>query len=69
MKGQKRKAVVADGCVACGCCEKSCPLGAVFVFAGMYAVVDGDRCVGCGRCADACPAGIISIEAERAAVC
>lgn len=48
-------------CVACGCCEKVCPLGAAAVLKGMYAQIDRDKCVGCGKCASACPADIITI--------
>jgi NAD-dependent dihydropyrimidine dehydrogenase PreA subunit len=57
----KKRALVSRECVACGSCEKSCPLGAIRVHKGMYAQVD-HRCAGCGRCEDACPAQVISIE-------
>lgn len=63
----RKKAMVSRECVACGGCEKVCPLKAVFVFRGMYALVDERRCVGCGRCADACPAQVISIGEREAA--
>ena len=56
-----RVAVIQSGCVACGCCEKACPLHAVSVYRGMYAVVDTQKCVGCGKCRDACPACVINI--------
>ena len=59
---RKRKAFVArQDCVACGCCAKVCPLGAVAVYQGIYAQVDAGRCVGCGKCAAACPAEIITL--------
>ena len=63
----KRRAVV-DGslCVACGCCAKVCPLGAISVFRGIAAQVDTSRCVGCGRCAKECPASVIEIREVRA---
>ena len=49
-------------CVACGVCKKACPKGAVSVYRGCYALVDGEKCVGCGLCAKACPAGCIAIK-------
>ena len=60
---KKKKAVVAiEECVSCGACAKVCPLSAISVFGGMYALVDTDRCVGCGRCAAECPASVIEIK-------
>ena len=63
----RKKAMVLGDCVACGSCEKICPLNAIFVFKGMYALVDERRCVGCGRCAESCPAQVISIGEKEAA--
>lgn len=63
---KKKTAVVSKQCVACGCCVKVCPLGAITVPKGVAAVVDAARCVGCGKCAAVCPACVISI-AEAAA--
>ena len=60
---KKRKTVVDAGtCVACGCCVKVCPLGAISVWRGITAKVDPERCVGCGKCARECPASVISIQ-------
>ncbi len=62
---KKRRARVSQGeCVACGCCVKVCPAGALEVFRGLYASVSGDRCVGCGRCARECPASVIGMQEE-----
>lgn len=63
-KQRKRRRAVVDaaGCVACGCCVKVCPLGAVSVWRGILAQVDPERCVGCGRCARECPASVIEIR-------
>ena len=53
-------------CVACGCCVKVCPLGAIGIFRGIAARVDRAKCVGCGRCVRECPASVIELrEAER----
>ena len=63
----KRNAFIDTGsCVACGCCVKVCPLGAISVFRGIAAKVDPNRCVGCGRCAKECPASVIAIREVRA---
>lgn len=59
----KRKAIVSTrDCVACGCCIKVCPKGAITVLKGVYAKVDEALCIGCGKCAKECPASIISME-------
>ena len=63
----KRKAFIdTDSCVACGCCVKACPLGAVSVFRGVAAQVNADRCVGCGKCAKECPASVITVREVQA---
>lgn len=60
---KKRKAFVNQSdCVACGCCEKVCPVKAITVFKGIMARVDFDKCVGCGKCAKECPASVIGIQ-------
>lgn len=51
-----------EDCVACGCCVKVCPLGAIAVVKGIAARVDERRCVGCGKCAKECPATVIEIR-------
>ena len=53
---------ISKVCVTCGVCMKACPKGAVSVYRGCYALVDGEKCVGCGLCAKACPAGCIAIK-------
>ena len=64
---KKKKAMVhADFCVACGCCVKVCPIGAIAIWKGIAAKVAEEQCVGCGRCARECPASVIEIqEVER----
>lgn len=52
---------VTDGCVGCGACESTCPVGAVVVTDGV-AVVDADACIDCGACEGACPTGAIVAE-------
>ena len=61
-KRRPRRAQVAqDSCVACGCCVKVCPLGAIRIDRGLFARVDSNKCVGCGKCARECPASVITI--------
>lgn len=62
----KRHAVVNKmECVACGRCQKVCPMEAIRVYKGLYARVDDNKCVGCGRCAKECPASVIVLEARH----
>ncbi len=60
---KRRKAVVEErDCVACGCCVKVCPLGAIQVLHGITARVNPDKCVGCGKCVRECPASVIQLQ-------
>lgn len=60
---KKRKALVDSRlCVACGCCIKVCPMGAIHVAGGMWAQVEPEKCVGCGKCAKECPASVIEVQ-------
>ena len=60
---KKRRAFVEQtDCVACGCCVKVCPMNAIHVYYGLYALVDESKCVGCGKCAKECPATVIEIR-------
>ena len=61
MKKVFKLAAVSEACVACGSCERVCPVAAIAVDRGLIAVVNAAACIGCGRCAKACPAGVISI--------
>ena len=67
MDSKKKTASVSKECVACGCCMKSCPLGAIRVHKGICALVDSTKCVGCQKCAVACPGQLISFVAGEAA--
>lgn len=65
--GKRVASVDKKRCVACGVCENTCPLAAVKVHRGCYAVVEEILCVGSGKCAKSCPVGCIEMK-ERAAV-
>lgn len=58
----KKLARVGKNCVACGSCLEVCPLGAISIWRGVTAVVNGEKCVGCGRCEKECPASAIQVE-------
>lgn len=58
----KKYASVGKSCVACGCCVKVCPKGAISVWKGVCARVDDTKCVGCGKCEKECPAGTITLK-------
>ena len=66
MSLSKKRAYIEKNCVACGNCVKSCPMNALSIFRGLYAVVNENKCVGCGKCALACPAGIIEVKLREA---
>lgn len=59
----RRKATVdKNECVACGCCIKVCPMGAIRILLGSYAIVDEEKCVGCRKCFNECPASVIRMK-------
>ena len=60
-KVRKKASISQNDCVACGCCIKVCPLGAISIYKGIYAEVDEAKCVGCGKCVKECPASIINL--------
>ena len=53
--------VISDDCVACGTCERECPVGAISMGEEHY-VIDADACLDCGSCAAVCPTEAISAE-------
>ena len=64
---KRRKAVVEErDCVACGCCFKVCPLGAIQVLHGITARMNPGKCVGCGKCVRECPASVIRLQEVEA---
>lgn len=66
-KKKRRKAQVDSAvCVACGCCVKVCPMGAIEVVRGVAARVDSGKCVGCGKCVAECPASVIALQEVQA---
>lgn len=66
--GKKRRLATVEepDCVACGCCVKVCPMGAIQVWRGITARVNPDCCVGCGKCVRECPASVIRLQEVKA---
>lgn len=63
----KKVAVVGADCVACGCCAKVCPWGAIGVHYGIIAKVEENKCVGCGKCTQICPANVVTVVQRKEA--
>ena len=63
----QKTASVLEGCVACGNCANVCPMKAISIRMGLFALVDREKCVGCGKCEKACPAAVIAMENKEAA--
>jgi len=51
------KAASGKGCVSCGMCAASCPMGAISL--GSDSITVSDECIGCGICASSCPQNAI----------
>ena len=59
---RKKAYVNEEYCVACGMCQKNCPVKAISVYKGINAVVDTDKCIGCAKCSRVCPASVIEMK-------
>lgn len=49
---------ITDGCIACGACEGTCPVGAISMGDGKFEI-DPDKCIECGACQGGCPVSAI----------
>ncbi len=52
---------IGDGCISCGACAGTCPVGAIAEGDGKYEI-NPDACIECGACAAGCPVGTIELE-------
>ncbi len=66
IKKKRKPFVDQTDCVACGCCVKVCPMGAIQILKGIMAQVDLAKCIGCGKCAKECPASVIELREVEA---
>lgn len=61
----KKAKVDINYCVSCGTCVWYCPVGAISIVGGMYALVNEDQCVGCSKCSKVCPASVIDMVSRE----
>ena len=55
--------VIADKCVSCGKCVKSCPQGAITqVEKKKPVILDQEKCIRCGSCKDVCKFSAIEVR-------
>ncbi|MCM1176001.1 MAG: 4Fe-4S binding protein [Blautia sp.] len=59
LPGLHIRAEKPDQCIACGNCEKVCPMGIDVMEEIKSGTVRSAECIQCGACADSCPRGVL----------
>jgi len=59
LKKKKRKLIVADYCMGCGNCVRTCKNGGIEIIDGK--AVPNENCIFCGYCAKSCPEFCIKV--------
>lgn len=57
------KPVIKGECIACGRCEKICPLDAISI--DKKSVIDYNNCIACNFCLEECPESVIGLDFEN----
>ena len=65
IRKRRRAFIEQSDCVACGCCVKVCPLGAIQIIKGIMAQIDMEKCVSCGYCVEYCPRDVLRMDEDN----
>ena len=49
-----------ENCVACGKCNKVCPMGIDVMSETKHGIISNPECIHCGTCIDDCPKNVLT---------